>query len=326
MNSGKLNKIIISRTDNLGDVVLTLPMAGLLKRKFPGCHIYFMGKSYTEPVIRLSKFISEFLDWDEIKEQEERFKQIEADAIIHVYPERQIARLSKESKIPLRIGTISRFFHWYTCNRLVNLKRKKSNIHEAQLNLKLLKPLDINKTISLEKIPDLYGWPMPSRSTEEFASDLLPDRFNLIVHMKSFGNAKEWSAPNYSDLINQLPPDKFNIIISGTQEEGKMIRQEVSDIFQRPNIRNIAGKYNLEAFIRFIQHADGLLACSTGPLHLAAAAGIHALGLYPVARPKHAARWAPLGKKAETISESTPQGQFLNISVESVRERILNWI
>ncbi|MFC7667381.1 glycosyltransferase family 9 protein [Hymenobacter humi] len=44
--------------------------------------------------------------------------------------------------------------------------------------------------------------------------------------------------------------------------------------------------------------ADGLVAGSTGPLHLAAALGRHALGLYPPIRPMHPGRWAPLGPRA----------------------------
>ena len=51
-------------------------------------------------------------------------------------------------------------------------------------------------------------------------------------------------------------------------------------------------------FLAFIAAADGLVAGSTGPLHLAAALGRHALGLYPPIRPMHPGRWAPLGARA----------------------------
>ena len=55
---------------------------------------------------------------------------------------------------------------------------------------------------------------------------------------------------------------------------------------------------NLDEFISFIAHADGLIANSTGPLHIAAALGKMALGIYPPIRPMHPGRWAPLGPKA----------------------------
>jgi len=40
------------------------------------------------------------------------------------------------------------------------------------------------------------------------------------------------------------------------------------------------------------------VAASTGPLHLAAALGIKAIGIYPPIRPMHPERWAPIGEKA----------------------------
>ena len=51
--------IIISRTDNLGDVMLTLPLAGYIKSIVPEAKIYFLGKSYTRSVIEASRFIDQ---------------------------------------------------------------------------------------------------------------------------------------------------------------------------------------------------------------------------------------------------------------------------
>ena len=54
-------KIIISRTDRIGDVVLTLPMAGIIKSKYPNCKILFLGKTYTEPIINASIHLNTIL-------------------------------------------------------------------------------------------------------------------------------------------------------------------------------------------------------------------------------------------------------------------------
>ena len=43
--------IAISRTDSIGDVVLTLPVCVWLKKKFPDIKIIFFGSTYTKPVI-----------------------------------------------------------------------------------------------------------------------------------------------------------------------------------------------------------------------------------------------------------------------------------
>ena len=58
--------IILSRTDNIGDVVLTLPMAVLLKKKWPGCKISLLGKSYTQSIAEHCTYVDNFLNYDEV--------------------------------------------------------------------------------------------------------------------------------------------------------------------------------------------------------------------------------------------------------------------
>jgi len=61
-----LNKqtILISRTDSIGDVCLTLPICAALKQKFPSARIVFLGKSYTQAIIESCPAVDEFLNWD----------------------------------------------------------------------------------------------------------------------------------------------------------------------------------------------------------------------------------------------------------------------
>jgi heptosyltransferase-3 len=47
----KVQHILISRTDAIGDVVLTLPMAAYIKELMPGTIVSFLGRTYTQPVI-----------------------------------------------------------------------------------------------------------------------------------------------------------------------------------------------------------------------------------------------------------------------------------
>ena len=55
---------------------------------------------------------------------------------------------------------------------------------------------------------------------------------------------------------------------------------------------------NLDQLIGFIDKSDGILAASTGPLHIAAALSKNALGIYAPMRPIFPTRWAPIGKNA----------------------------
>jgi len=305
MHRKPFNHIIISRTDSIGDVILTLPFAGLLKEKFPECKITFLGRAYTQSIVALSRHIDAFVDWDEVQQQKinqqlELFQKMQADLIIHVFPVKAIARLAKKARIPTRLGTTNRLFHWTTCNRLIALTRRRSPLHEAQLNIKLISSLTGIKHLPLEDIPQYYGLRDPEPPDGNIKDLFDPGRFNLIMHPKSKGSAREWGLDNFKKLIRLLPEAQFKIFITGTQEEGEMIKG--SSLFaENPNVVDLTGKLTLSELVSVIYQADGLLAASTGPLHIAAALGKQVLGIYPPIHPMHPGRWAPVGKKASYL-------------------------
>ena len=295
---------IISRTDSIGDVVLTLPMAGLLKQMHPDCFIYFLGQKYTQPIIECCDNIDAFLDWSEIKkktfqEQIICFESLSADEIFHVFPIKDIAKLAKKAKIPVRTGTRNRWYHFLYCNKLIKLSRRKSNLHEAQLNSILLSDFSERDVPSLESIPPFYGIKSIEPLDDELQQYLASDKINLILHPKSKGSAREWGLENYAELIKILPQDKYNILLTGTEEEGLFFREVLA--FPYPFVHDLSGKISLKELISLIYAADALVACSTGPLHIAAALGKLTIGIYPPIPPMHPERWAPIGENAHVL-------------------------
>ena len=276
-------------------------MAGVLKKRFPDSEIIFLGNPYTRPLIEASRYIDSYLNWAEIANQSpsERLKllrSVNADIIIHVFPEKEIARLAARSKITIRIGTSRRIYHWFYCNRRVSFTRRGSDLHEAQLNLKLLIPLDVKDTFSLSEIADYYGLTNTGPLKKELSQLLSSERFNLILHPKTKGSAREWGIDNFSKLVEILPEQDYKIFITGTRDEGLQISKFLRQYEHR--VVDLTGRMELGELIRFIKAADGLVAASTGPLHIASALGRFALGLYAPMRPIHAGRWGPVGKNA----------------------------
>ncbi|MDQ6480361.1 glycosyltransferase family 9 protein [Dyadobacter sp. LHD-138] len=305
---GKKLKILVSRTDAIGDVILTIPICDILKENIEVSELHFLGRSYTEDVIRTCSVIDKFVNIDLLEKldyaaQVQSLKDENYDAIIHVLPNIRIARLAKDAKIPIRIGTTNRWFHWMTCNRLVQLSRKKSDLHEAQLNLKLLKALEIEREFSLESIFQHFKLSNIAPLPQKLYAYLQKDRLNIILHPKSNKSAREWGLQNFADLINLLPREKYRIFISGTKAEGALMRDWLHQLPE--HVIDVTGMMTLKEFISFIYHSNGLIAASTGPLHVAAALGNNALGLYPPMRPIFPQRWAPIGPKASFLVGKT---------------------
>lgn len=304
-----MKRIILSRTDSIGDVVLTLPMAGVLKERLPGVNVLFLGSEYTRPVIDACTHIDEFINWDSFRdlppeEQLTAFRGLRADVVIHVFPVPLVVRLAKRSGIPVRIATAHRSFTLASCNRLLWFSRSRSVLHEAQLNLKLLEPLGIDTKLSRDEIPGYYGLephPLPAPYPGRGESGILypGTRFRLILHPKSRGSAREWGAENFSRLIGLLPEERFEIFVTGTEEEGHLMRGFLE--MHRERVTDMTGRLTLPGLMDLIRNCDGMVAASTGPLHLAAAFGKTAVGLFAPMRPIWPSRWAPLGKRASYL-------------------------
>ena len=209
------------------------------------------------------------------------------------------------------------------CNKLVKLSRKNSLLHEAQQNIFILKPLGITQVPDLSAIANAYQeWFKPKHPLADNLNQYLSeDKFNLIIHPKSNGHGREWDMDSFAGLTKKLPSAYFNIIITGSEKEHELFKTWIPSL--PDHVTDLSGKMTVDELISFVNASDGLLASGTGPLHLAAALGIHTLGLFPITRSVNAMRWAPVGKKAEYIESN---GDDLStITVDTVYNRIIKW-
>lgn len=288
------NRIIISRTDSIGDVILTLPLCQAIKEKYPDCTVIFLGADYTLPVVNNCPFVDETLSWTNIQKQPtssqlDILRDQNADVILHVFPNKKVSDLAKKVKIKHRVGTSHRAFHLLTCNHKISFTRKRSDLHESQLNFHLAAPLGLH---------------IPSFSELKHARLVQLEKMRnhleqgIVLHPKSKGSAMEWPIEKYVELAEKIS-NHVKVYVSGTEAEGQLFRESFRFSDQ---IIDVSGKFTLEEFQAFIASQKALVACSTGPLHIAGAIGIGAIGLYTEKRPMHPGRWQPLGGQSSTLT------------------------
>ncbi|MDQ2989137.1 MAG: glycosyltransferase family 9 protein [Pseudomonadota bacterium] len=319
--------ILICRTDNIGDVVLTLPLAGFLKSRYPGIRIDMLVRAYAAPVVRHCRFVDSVIEYDPAGDPAAAIGHARYDTILFAFPNRRLAMAARRARIPNRVGTSHRLYHWLTCNKLAHFSRVKSALHEAQLNFALLRPLGIDHVPSLAEIPALYGLSAPARSGTGGC--------NFILHPKSNGNGREWPLAHYTELARQLSayPD-ITLWVTGSAAEGALLADQAPELLAMPNVRNLCGSMDLEGLLALIGSSDGLVASGTGPLHMSAALGRPTLGLFPPLKPIDPARWGALGKRARVLCVERPCGNctdpqactcMLAITPGQVAEVLLEW-
>jgi heptosyltransferase III len=296
----QINRVLIVRTDRIGDVILTLPMISALHSSFPSASLAILLQSYTKNLAEGQDGLSSIIVEDSQGKKKNFFSLLtelrtyKFDAAFAVYPRFRIALLLRLAGIPLRIGTA---FRWYSFlfNRKVYEHRKTVEKHEAEYNLSMLKELGCKVPGKIE--PMLVITQKEKEKAASIRAHLgleYSDRV-VLLHPGSGGSAREWKPENFASLASMIARKKFRVFITGTESERDLIDHIVrlSQGAARPFISSLS----LKEYGAFIQTASVFAANSTGPLHIASAVGTPVVGFYPPVKVMSAKRWGPLGEK-----------------------------
>jgi ADP-heptose:LPS heptosyltransferase len=136
---------------------------------------------------------------------------------------------------------------------------------------------------------------------EDLISFLNLNEKTIILHPKSQGSALEWGMKNYTALAHSLLESNFSVVFTGTEKEGLLFRNMIP---KHPNCFDSTGKLSLDQLIVLIKKSTGLVACSTGPLHISGILGKTTCGLFSPRKPIHPGRWKALGKNVHIFTHN----------------------
>lgn len=313
--------ILIVRTDRIGDVVLSLPLARIIKQHYPNAKVTFLVRAYTKALVENNHFIDEVIILKEesskilITKNVEQLKQKNFDTAIVVYPTFKIALIIFLSGIKYRVGSGYRLYS-FLFNRKVYEHRKDAVKHELEYNLSLLSQLGINHIGGTNNVSfDLDVNKSSLNKVESLLSSLginNEEKF-VIVHPGSGGSAVDLPLEKFVELVKMLTDKKIKVVLTGSENEKEICNKLVLNEL----IFNLAGRLNLEELIALISKSSLLVANSTGPIHIAAALGKYTFGFYPKVKVCSAKRWGPYTEK-KFIYE--PEIECNNCTVEQCAE------
>jgi len=299
------DRILISRTDRLGDLILALPFAETMKMRYPDCKIEVMSSLYASPILENNKRIDNIVrvQQDQLvssrlykKDLLNKIKEAGYKCVVALYPERHICQLFYKADIPHRIGTAGRFHSVYFNHHLFH-KRKENKKHESEYNLDFLKFFKDGETV---KTPVMYPLEKELKNARRILGGAgVEDRF-VVLHPGSGGSAECWPFDKFVQLYSLLTRAGLNIIMSGTDSEGEKIDNLEKQLGVRVN--KITGQTDLRTLTAVLSQASTVVANSTGPLHLAVAVGTRVVGLYPSKKAMSPVRWGPLGEGHRLIT------------------------
>jgi heptosyltransferase III len=316
-----VNRVLIVRTDRMGDVLLTTPVGRRLKEVAPETKISWLVRPYTAPLLEHNPEIDEILiDRGESSSiWGERLKAKHFDAAIIALPRFRAAWMVWRAGIPLRIGPASK---WYSLffNRRIWQHRSEGAKNEADYNLDLLKALDLpthRTPTSYVLLDDEKSW---ARTTLE-SYRISFQRPVVCLHPGSGGSSERWPLAHFMELGDRLQEQGVDVIVTGGP--GEDYQNVMIDHMRRIPTFIAAGSVSLRKLAALIACSDLFVSNSTGPLHLAVAVGTPTVSVYSPLPTCHPQRWGPYPGYAEndpnhTVFVPKMSEELAAISVEQV--------
>lgn len=185
--------IIVSRTDKIGDLVLSIPSFYMIKKMYPQSKLTVLVRNYNYDVVKNLSYVDEVIRIDDYKQifLEDKIKKINADIFVALYSDKVVAKLARISKAKWRVGPFSKLNSFFSYSKGLWQKRSKSIKNEAEYNLDLVRSIDsdlYDKNFEINtKI--VYG-----EEHETFIKEWLKENDNInkfiLIHPFSGGSAK----------------------------------------------------------------------------------------------------------------------------------------
>jgi len=305
-------RILIVRTDRIGDVVLSLPIAWVIKKHIPNAKVSFLVRDYTAPLVKNCKYVDEVITLKETNNKVNVAVNAAAlknkfDVCIVAFPAFFISLTLFLSGIKTRIGS---GYRWYSFlfNRKVYEHRKFGERHELEYNINLLQQLNIFEDVN--KSTADFGLSVINTIEETVLTELKNLGWNetkkiIIVHPGSGGSAVDLPKEKMLSIIKSISEfENVVLVITGSTKEKELCSYFVVN----DNVINTAGMFNLEELSAMIKQAEILISNSTGPIHIAAALGKNVFGFYPRFAAVSPKRWGPYSDKAKVYQPAICQG------------------
>src|SRR3972149_8227004 len=224
-----MKKILITRTDRIGDVVLSTPVFKSIKNSLPSIPISVLVREYTKDIVTDNPNVDEVIIYDpegehkNIKGLLKLAKEIEKkkfDTALILFLDFKVGLLTFLSKIPRRIGPGTKLAQIFLTDR-IKQHRSKVDKHETDYNLELAEILGAKPVRQSEiYIPDEI-----TKRVDNIFSSLVNRQSSISnpivgIHPGSGGSARNWKPERYAELADKII-DKTGAVIFVTGGPGE---------------------------------------------------------------------------------------------------------
>lgn len=320
-------KILIIRTDNIGDMICTIPLFHGLRARYPDATIDVLTNSYVAPILAKNEHLNQVFSYTKGKHSKnaaikDRFNKV---SIYLVLFRRKYDVVIACGKFDLFVLLLSLRSQIIAHDRALSPFLKGLHIiktpldtarHEVQRTWALGSPLGLDAQASPPK-PTIYGHRI---------TPIVKGTPPLIgVQLSARRPRQRWSLEKYGSLINDLLTEtnwSFYVIWSPGSEKNQ---EHPGDDEMAERLRNLVVSHRvsfvstrtLNELVTTLARSDGVITPDGGAAHIAGALGLKLVVLFGDSDPS---QWAPW--KATSVVMRGENKTVESISVRDVKKAI----
>ncbi|MBN3041001.1 MAG: glycosyltransferase family 9 protein [Candidatus Omnitrophica bacterium] len=295
----KPQRILIIRTDRLGDVILSTPVIKNLKMAFPEAYVAFMCRPYTKDVLEGNPYLDEVIVYDKYGKDKNFYQTLrfakylkskKFDLALILHPTNRAHLLTYLARIPERIG-YDRNLGFLLTKRIVH-KKQEGRKHELDYTL------DILRFLGIKIVDETAYFPVNEKARKKINNLLgdyaIEDAEKIIaVHPCASCSSKRWPIKNFIKLIDLISKEfKARFILVASEKEAIL----ADELAGYPGIIDLRAKLSISELGALLERADLFISNDSGPVHIAASLKKPVIAIFgrnnPGLSPR---RWRPLG-------------------------------
>jgi heptosyltransferase-2 len=305
--SPEFKRILVVRTDRIGDVVLSTPVIKALRDVYPHAYVAMMVSPHAKEVVEGNPYLDEVIvydkeakhkSWRRSLEFSRRLKKKKFDLALVLHPTNRVHWVTFLAGIKRRIG-YNRKCGFLLTDKIPHTKQFGEK-HELEYNLDLLSQLGIipeEKRIFVPQKKESAEW------VDNFlrAKGITDNDALLAINPGASCPSKIWPAERFAQAADRLA-DKygFKIVVVAGPKELPLAEAVLANL--RHQALNLGAKLSLSQLIALLAKCRLFISNDSGPVHLGSAVGVPVIAIFGRKQQGLSPqRWGPLGQKDKVL-------------------------
>ncbi|OWY37433.1 putative lipopolysaccharide heptosyltransferase III [Xenophilus sp. AP218F] len=312
-----LRRVLVIKLRHHGDVLLTSPVFGALKRRAPQAQIDALVYHDTREMLSLHPDIDQLFTIDrnwkklgmlgQLRAESALFRQLQArgyDLVITLTEHNRgawLARLLKPRWSVGPQGPYGRFFRKSFSHRYLQVPGNRR--HTIEIHLDALRRIGLHPDEQEGALVLRPGAEAEASLSAKLADMGLSAGRYILVHPTSRWSFKSWDAARMAELIDALSERGESVVLSAapSPEELAMVA-DIEARLTRP-VASLAGRLSLKELAAAIDRARLYIGVDSVPMHIASAMGTPCVALFG---PSGDIEWGPWRVPHRVVSEAMP--------------------